>query len=107
MQLSHVIFWVIHLPYMQLTISILNPSSTTAMTSFHGTSISYLQQPDENSVQRPFFELSNQGYRIKLPESYTSIRNIEVNLARTEAPPKRVFHPHYDGETEVKQGQHL
>ena len=80
-----------------------NPSSTTAMTSFHGTSISYLQQPDENSVQRPFFELSNQGYWIKLPESYTSIRNIEVNLARTEAPPKRVFHPHYDGETEVKK----
>ena len=77
-----------------------NASLTTVTSSFHGISVSYHQEPDDHSVAADPFKLTAQSYAIKLPTSFTSIKSINVNVSKSQAPVRVVYQPHFDGESE-------
>ena len=80
-----------------------NASSTTATASFHGTSISYHQEPDDHSVDSDPFKLMEQSYANNLPTSFTSMKSIDVNVSKAQAPVQVVYQPHFDGESELQK----
>ena len=84
-----------------------NPSSTTATSSFHGTSISYHQHTDDKFTDRPPFVFSDQNYAINLPDSFSIVLSLNVNVNRVEAPQKRVYYPHFDGREEMEKENQL
>ena len=80
-----------------------NPSGNLSMDSFHGTSITFHQQPTDSSVDQPEFTLSNQGYKIELPDSYAIVESIDQLNAKIPAPTKVVTYPFFNFEEELKK----
>ena len=67
-----------------------NQSSSTAKSSFHGTSISIFQHPQANEVNNQIFKIDNKGERPSskptLPNHFTSI--LPIKSGRPEYPKK-------------------
>ena len=80
-----------------------NTSSNLSLDSFHGTSISLHQQPTDASINQEKFKLSNQGYKIELPETYTLVDC--TTISKISAPPKRVTSPYFNFVAEQKKEQ--
>ena len=80
-----------------------NPTSNLSTDSFHGTSISMHQQPTGSSVDQPGFKLSDQGYKIELPEAFTAIDPIDSPNIKINAPARRVTYPYFNFEAESRK----
>ena len=65
-------------------------SSNTGNNAFNGTSISFHQPPSESSLEPPTFSLSEQQYKIELPQSYSFIDTMNSVNMKVSAPAKRI-----------------
>jgi hypothetical protein len=65
-----------------------NPSSTTSVSSFHGTGISIFQFPTESvpGESRPSLEFPPSGTVQQLPESYTTVPAVALNTTSVSVP---------------------
>ncbi|MES9881369.1 MAG: hypothetical protein ABW185_10860, partial [Sedimenticola sp.] len=66
-----------------------NPSSTTALSSFHGTGISIVQFPtaeNNGTPQEPASISAIVSDKLVLPDSYSTVPAVELNTSRTVVP---------------------
>ena len=71
----------------------------------HGTFITATQHPTEASIDRPEFKLSNQGYKVQLPEEFSTVDCMNSVNQKKSAPAMEIQAPYYNMEAEFAREQ--